>query len=230
MMDEKITRHNLLASMVLWTMSSFNFYLVTFYLKYFPGDIFQSTLCFAFSDLFGYIFSGLLLKKVKVGRALRLSFLISGFGAFFYIIYGQAQPNLLPFLICMTRVGCTMNYNILEISVPRLFPIRYVATVYGYVLFLAHIFACLSPMIAEIQDPYPFTVFFLAVIISLFCSYFLVEMDPICLDDDDNLDLFGVQALEDCRAKSDENDVWIARRSFTSSRHSASFNSFSAKS
>jgi hypothetical protein len=71
-------------------MSSFNFYLVTFYLKYFPGNIFQSTLCFAFSDLFGYIFSGILLKKVKVGRALRLSFLISGFGAFFYIVYGQA--------------------------------------------------------------------------------------------------------------------------------------------
>ena len=62
MMADRTTRHNLLASMVLWIMSSFNFYLVTFYLKYFPGNIFQSTLCFAFSDLFGYIFSGLLLK------------------------------------------------------------------------------------------------------------------------------------------------------------------------
>ena len=167
-----------------------------------------------------------------MGRALRLSFVISGFGAFFYLTIGHTSPSLLPLLICLSRVGCTMNYNILEISVPRLFPIRYVSTVYGYVLFLAHIFACFAPMVAEIHDPYPFTLFLAAIIISLISSYFLVEMDPICLDDDcDDLDLFNVKGLDDCRAKAEENDLWIAKRSdFSSARSTSSFNSFTAKS
>jgi hypothetical protein len=160
-----------------------------------------------------------------------LSFVISGLGAFFYLTFGHTTPTLLPVLICLTRVGCTMNFNILEISVPRLFPIRFVSTVYGYVLFLAHIFACLSPMVAEIHDPYPFAVFLSAIIVSLISSYFLVEMDPIVMDDDDDLDLFNIRALDSCRATSEENNLWLAKRSdLTSSRSTNSFNSFTAKS
>ena len=70
-----------------------------------------------------------------------------------------------------------MSYNIGYVSVPRLFPTRFVATVYGIVNVIAHVFACFAPLVAEIQDPYPFTVFLSAIFVSLFCSYYLTELD-----------------------------------------------------
>jgi hypothetical protein len=36
----KKLKRNLIGSTILWSMSAFNFYLLTFFLKYFPGNIF----------------------------------------------------------------------------------------------------------------------------------------------------------------------------------------------
>jgi hypothetical protein len=85
MFSDKLIKHNLLASCMLWLMSAFNFYLITFYLKYFPGNIFQSSMVFAISDMVAFFLSGTILKYVKVGRALRLSFAVSWVGGFLYM-------------------------------------------------------------------------------------------------------------------------------------------------
>ena len=134
-------------------------------------------MCFAASDMVGFFLAGLVLKYFKVGRGLRLSYTIAATGGLFYVMFGHTSETLLPILICMARVGCTMGFNIGYISVPRLFPTRFVATVYGITNLIAHTFACLAPMVAEIKDPYPFTIFLLCIIASFMCSYSLVELD-----------------------------------------------------
>ena len=42
-------------------MCTFNFYLLTFSMKYFPGNIFGNSLAFAFSDVIAFILSGFLI-------------------------------------------------------------------------------------------------------------------------------------------------------------------------
>ena len=42
-----------------------NSYLLTFYLKYFPGSVFTNTSCFALSDLFAYAITGSILKATN---------------------------------------------------------------------------------------------------------------------------------------------------------------------
>ena len=42
-------------------MNAFNFYLLTFTMKYFPGSIFGNSLAFAFSDVVAFTLSGLII-------------------------------------------------------------------------------------------------------------------------------------------------------------------------
>ena len=51
---------------MVWMHGSFNFYLITFYLKSFPGNMFVNAICFAFADMTAYMSSGLVLKFFKV--------------------------------------------------------------------------------------------------------------------------------------------------------------------
>ena len=104
----------------------------------------------------GFILAGVVAKSFPIGKGLRFSYLIAGIGGFFYMALGKdnelfkSSPVMLPLLICMSRIGCTMGFNIGFISVPRLFPTRFVATVYGITNLVAHSFACLAPMVAEL--------------------------------------------------------------------------------
>ena len=54
-------KKNLIASCFVWLHGSFNFYLITFYLKYFPGNIFVNAMSFATADLIAYTSSGILI-------------------------------------------------------------------------------------------------------------------------------------------------------------------------
>ena len=133
--------------------------------------------------MLGFILAGFVSKSFPIGKGLRFSYVIAGTGGFCYMVLGKENllfkesPAMLPILICMSRIGTTMGFNIGYISVPRLFPTRFVATVYGITNLVAHSFACLAPMVAEIKDPFPFSIFLIGILISLCCTYHLIELD-----------------------------------------------------
>ena len=102
--------------------------------------------------------------------------IIGGVGGALYLTMSSVT-DLLPIIICMNRAGSTMAYNICYISIPRLFPTRYVTTVYGLVNMVAHTFACFSPLVAEISNPYPFLVFVVLVTVAFFVSFNIQELD-----------------------------------------------------
>ena len=52
-----------------------------------------------------------------------------------------------------------MSFNIGFVSVQRLFPTKFVTSVFGLVNFISHIVTCGSPIVAELSDPVPFMVF-----------------------------------------------------------------------
>jgi hypothetical protein len=172
----KVLRRNLIGSTILWSMSAFNFYLLTFFLKYFPGNIFENSFFFGIADFFAYAGSGLLLKRTNIVTALYIAFLIDFTGGVLYILFHN-NLNLVPLIICICRGGVTMTYNIGYVSPKELFPTLFIATVYGQVNVFAHIIACLAPMIAETKYPYPFCAYLAAVGVSCFAAAMLTEID-----------------------------------------------------
>ena len=167
MWREPKLRQNLLGCILLWSMCSFNFYMLTFFMKYFPGNIFENSLCFAFSDLVAFTVSGLVIRYSSVVSGYRLAFLISSIGGVFYMLFSNI-PVLIPVFLCMSRMGVTMAFNMGYISVPRLFPTKFQSTVYAVVNLFAHIIACFAPLVAEVPPPVPFIAYLAAIVISIF--------------------------------------------------------------
>lgn len=177
----KVLRTNLWAAILIYSEASFNFYLLTFYLKYFPGNLFENSTYFACSDLLAFVLAGVFMQFTTMKTSIRIGAVIGAIGGLMYIFMSE-NLTLLPFMICMARVGQSIIFNTAIISVNRLFPTTLVATAYGVVNFFAHMIACLAPFVAEIKNPYPFLVFEVLLGIAIFSSFFITEIATLKLE------------------------------------------------
>ena len=176
MWHNRLLRQNLVGSIITWAMSSFNFFMLTFFMKYFPGNIFENSLCFALSDLVAFIMSGVVSKYLRVANGFRLAFIISISGGILYLMFSK-RIEYIPVFVVLCRIGVTMAFNLGYISVPRLFPIKFQSTVYAVVNFFAHLIACMGPIVAELDTPIPFMAFLSAVGVSVLATLLLQELD-----------------------------------------------------
>jgi hypothetical protein len=78
-------RSNLVFSAVIWCALIVNYYIVAFYLKYFPGDIFQNSFTMAFSDIIAYLISGYVIRKLGLTRSVILSLFTAAVGSVLYV-------------------------------------------------------------------------------------------------------------------------------------------------
>jgi len=62
---------------VCWVAASFNFYLITFFMKYIPGSIFLNTCFSSISESSGKIVAGVYLGKFGPRKALSFVYLVS---------------------------------------------------------------------------------------------------------------------------------------------------------
>lgn len=75
---DRIHFANLVIMNVAWSSTSFGFYLISYYLKYIPGDIFTNVILSALADCLSSFFSGYFTTKVGTQKTLIVSFFISG--------------------------------------------------------------------------------------------------------------------------------------------------------
>jgi len=175
---DKVLRKNLIASCMCWLHASFNFYLITFYLKKFPGNIYINSMCFACADLLAYMSSGLVLKYFMVRQGLFFSYSVSLIAGLLYLAnYNTTKVWLIPALVAISRIGGSMSFNIGYVSVSRLFPTNYVTTVFGIVNFFSHIITVGAPVVAELEEPIPFVVFCINSASAIVFSMQLLEVD-----------------------------------------------------
>jgi multisubunit Na+/H+ antiporter MnhC subunit len=189
LMKVKKLKRNLIGSIILWSCSAFNYFMLTFFLKYFPGNIFENSFFFALSDLVAFGAVACVLKRTTITGALQIAFAIDCFGGVAYILLHE-NTFLVPLLICICRCGVTMTYNIGYVSPKDLFPTLYIATVYGQVNVFAHVIACIAPMVAETVYPIPFVAYLCAIGVSFAAVSMLDEIS----DEDKEKDINELQA------------------------------------
>ena len=83
---------------------------------------------------------------------------------------------MVPFIIILARIGTSMVNNAGYLANSKLFPPLFSSTSLGLCNFVAHLISILAPVLAEIQDPYPFIVFVICNILSIISSWFLKEL------------------------------------------------------
>ena len=82
-----------------------------------------------------------------------------------------------------------MIFNISVISVNRLFPTQFVSTAYGAVNLVAHVFACLSALAAEIPNPLPFAIFECLLVVAAVMTFYITEVKSIITSKDQSAEV-----------------------------------------
>ena len=122
--QNKNLRVNLILSNFIWCSLIVNIYILAFYLKYFPGNIYENTIYMIGSDVVAYLVSGAIIKKTGLKWSLVLSQVISIIGSTLYqLIY--TNENAIPFIIVFCRLGISMSFNAVYIGNNRLFPTQF---------------------------------------------------------------------------------------------------------
>ena len=117
---EKKTRFgvNVLVMAVLWANCAFSYYLVIFYLKYLPGDIYQNTAASCLADLIATLSAGFLLQKFGLKRAFQCCLALEILGGISLLCF----EALLPLQVIVTKFGIAGSFNLVYCATAKVFP------------------------------------------------------------------------------------------------------------
>lgn len=88
MLSDPVLKKNLAGANIAFVCCMFNAFLITFYLKYIPGNIYHNNFFFAGSDILAFIISGVFLHCYGVVFGMRASSLAAAVGGVAYILVG----------------------------------------------------------------------------------------------------------------------------------------------
>mmetsp|Transcript_38691 Transcript_38691/g.28051 ORF Transcript_38691/g.28051 Transcript_38691/m.28051 type:complete len:212 (+) Transcript_38691:929-1564(+) len=144
---------NLVALSYIWLSISFNFYLISFQMKYFPGNLFTNTYAAGIADLLGYLFGGVIYRKCGLRKSLITCYIFSFIGSMLIIFLNDS--SWMSTFVLITKFGITSSFCILFLSIVDVFPTLFTATAFGICNFFARIGTIFSPSLAEVDEPIP---------------------------------------------------------------------------
>lgn len=157
---------------ILWSVTSLNYYLITYYMKYVPGNIYVNTTVSTISELLGYSVSGLAYKIIGGKAAFIVSFAISSVGGFLIAFVPAVGYEIAGFVL-LAKFGISFAFNLVYVITPTLFPTDLCSTAFGVCNSFAMLSSVLSPMIAELTDPLPMLVFGFTSVTATVASVFI---------------------------------------------------------
>jgi hypothetical protein len=92
-MKDNLYLINFLVMNLAWSTASFNYYMLNYYLKYVPGDIYTNIIVASVSDMFASLISGLISNFIGTKKTIIFSF----FMAFVFglpLIFNLAYYNM----------------------------------------------------------------------------------------------------------------------------------------
>jgi hypothetical protein len=157
---------------IAWSATSFGYYLISYYLKYIPGDIYTNVILASISEIFSSFFSATLCNHPLIGaqKSLLISFLISGFFSFLLVITTEDVSSTpkngddpvsfyLLLLVILIKLGLSSAQNVCSLITAELFPIAYSSSVFGFCNIAARFTTILAPLVAEMPTPMPMLIF-----------------------------------------------------------------------
>jgi Na+/melibiose symporter-like transporter len=139
---------NLALLTVNWVAASFNYYMLTFYMKYVPGDIYVNSTVGAFAEIAGDIVAGILMKWLGFKAAFVIAFIIAGIGGFCIGFISTSGVGI-AFFVLWAKFGISFAFNLCYLAIPVLFPVEIASTCFGVVNVFARFISIISPITAE---------------------------------------------------------------------------------
>ena len=147
---------NLVIFVYLFCSASFNYYLINFYMKYIPGNVFKNSIVASLSEAVSTLVSGLIVKLVGPRNAILLMNMLAGGSAIcLWIAEKNGLLGLVPVFILMAKFGICAGFAMLYMSTLVYFPSRFLGAIFGVCNTAARACTILAPMIAEVDTPIP---------------------------------------------------------------------------
>ena len=165
---------NLLIFVFLFSSASFNYYLLNFFLKYVPGDIFTNSIISSVSEAIAHGIAGWIVLKVGPVNGLTFSFFLAAASAAI-LWYCEASDNLgpVPFSVLAGKFGTGAAFAMLYMSTLHFFPNRFMGRVFGTCNVTARFVTITSSMIAEAPQPTPELIMFVSCLTAGILTRFL---------------------------------------------------------
>ena len=161
---------------VFWSAGSFNYYIITFYLKYIPGNVYVNTSLSCIAEVLAYIGSGLLMNVFGVKLSYICAFILAAAGGILLVIFFNAEGALIAVFILFAKFGISFAFNLSYLATPQMFPVALCTTAFGICNIFARISTIMSPLIAELPDPVPMSIFSVICIATAFLPLFLRQV------------------------------------------------------
>lgn len=157
-LNQRVVRVNLAVMGYMWAACSFGFYMIIFYLKYLPGNIYNNSLASGFTDLVAVICGGWLYSRFGIKKSFTFLFSLSVIGGIIIIFLGESATVLMPFFVVICKFGITGGFVMVYCSTVDVFPTLFCSTALGICNFGARILSIAAPIIAEYDPPLPMIV------------------------------------------------------------------------
>lgn len=166
---------NLLMMSVAWASSSFALFMIGFYIKYIPGDMFTNVILSCTSEACACIISGFVAVFLGTKNTLFVSFFIGAVFGGSLVFIDPSNVELIIVCLILTKFGVASSVNLCFLVTNEYFPIVYSATVFGACSLFARVISMFSPIIAEIDNPLPMLIYTLFCIFSMIGTSFLTK-------------------------------------------------------
>ena len=166
---------NLVLMSITWASSTFTYYMVGFYIKYIPGDIFNMVIVSCLAELFACLISGVLSSRLGTKKCLFSSFLLGGVFGISIIFISPQNTLLISLCLLLTKFGVSSAFNLCFLVTAEYFPTAYSSTVFGACNVFARIMSIFSPLIAEVPAPVPMIVYACFCFMSMLGTTLLVK-------------------------------------------------------
>ena len=170
-LKNKITLINLIVTVSWFTMVSFNFYMVGFYMKYIGGNIFLNVMLSTCSENLGN-FAALIIQK-KLGT--RKSFMVSFFGSMLFALplIFFTQEWIIALCVFSSKFWTESAFMLAYYVNSEMFPPLFVPFSFSIWALFAKTITIMAPQVAELPKPIPIIVFWILGGISTFSTMFL---------------------------------------------------------
>ncbi len=156
----KVRRHylNLIILALLWMLTTFNEFLLTFQSKYFKGNKFINSISSAACNIPVIFLSGIFYQKIGIKATFCMAYVVSLIGGICLISF-QSHTSAIPLMVIAARLGTTMSQNLNSIVPVQVFPPIFVGTALGICHIVAKVISISSAMLAELEQPTPMIIF-----------------------------------------------------------------------
>jgi len=142
-----------------WLASAFNYYLIAFLLKYFPGNVFINSVVSSISELVACVVAGVIYNKFGAKKSFQITYgitLVGGVGIVIYEVtvdFFSAKLNtdevvdgwLFPTLVLLAKFGITAAFTIDFLCMLDFFPVLFSSSAWGFCNFFARLLTIFAP-------------------------------------------------------------------------------------